>query len=86
MEEKIIRTLFNLIFVYRYLSILSSPMEKGYIRSIIDQTGFVIIVSITAAFFTNKDNIGQEFLIYFLTFELIILIIYSYKKLRQKKS
>jgi hypothetical protein len=86
MNDKIISILFNVIFAQRILSILSSPMEKGYIRSIVDQTGFAIIVSIIAAFFIDKDNIGQEFLIYFLTFELTILIIYSYKKLRQKKS
>jgi hypothetical protein len=86
MNDKIISILFNVIFAQRILFILSNPMEKGYIRSILDQTGFAIIVSIIAAFFIDKDNIGQEFLIYFLTFELTILIIYSYKKLRKKKN
>lgn len=86
MNEEVIKILLSIISPLWAVYILSSSMEKGYIRSIVDQTGFALIIALILAFISNKENIWQEFWIYFLTFELIIFIFYSYKKMRQKKS
>ena len=82
MNEEVIKILLSIISPLWAVYIMSSSMKKGYIRSIVEQTGFALIISTILVFLSNTENIGQEFLIYFLTFELIIFIFYSYKKLR----